>query len=150
MKVYNENKTKILEEYDLEKGYLKEDTITIHYDEVKEVKEKGYYKTIAEYPNGGKDVEWIVEEKGVEYQPARDEEEQIHIYISYTNEELLENKKNYLRNKRENECFSVINRGQLWYNKLTEFQLVELDKWYTAWLNVTDTLIEPVKPSWLK
>lgn len=55
-----------------------------------------------------------------------------------------------LRTKREIECFPIINRGKLWYDKLTEFQLGELNKWYQEWLNVTDTLIKPIKPSWLK
>ena len=31
MKVYNQEKTKILEEYDLSKGYLKEDILVTHY-----------------------------------------------------------------------------------------------------------------------
>lgn len=84
MKVYNQDKTKILEEYDLNKGHLKEDVLTTHYPEVKAVEEKGHYVTIAEYPSGGKDVEWVVDVKGVEYKPARDEEEQIYVYIPYS------------------------------------------------------------------
>ena len=93
MKVYNQAKTQILETYDLSKGYLKEDTITIHYEEVKAVEEQGHYETIAEYKNGGKDVKWVVDVEGVEYQAARDEEEPIQVYIEYTESELkrLEN-----------------------------------------------------------
>lgn len=150
MKVYNQDKTILLEEYDLNKGYLKEDVLTTHYPEVKEIKEQGHYVTIAEYPSGGKDVEWVVDVKGVEYQPARDEEEQIYVYVPYTQEEIIENKKNSLRAKREAECFPVINRGKLWYDNLTEYQIEELDKWYRGWLNVTDTLVVPEKPIWLK
>ena len=56
---------------------------------------------------------------------------------------------NFLRGLREKECFSVINRGKLWYNLLTNEQLTELKNWYTDWLNVTDTLEIPVKPEWL-
>ncbi len=55
-----------------------------------------------------------------------------------------------LRLKRKIECFSVINRGKLWYDSLTEIQLQELSTWYQAWLNVTITLIAPGKPSWLE
>lgn len=55
-----------------------------------------------------------------------------------------------LREKREKECFSVINRGKLWYDNLTQEQLEELNKWYNDWLNVTETLVEPVKPEWIK
>lgn len=51
---------------------------------------------------------------------------------------------------RSQVCFPVINRGQLWYNKLTDEQKEELAKWYNDWLNVTETLIEPKTPEWLK
>lgn len=54
-----------------------------------------------------------------------------------------------LRQRREAECFSYINRGQLWYDRLTEEQKTELSAWYAAWLKVTDTLTAPKKPSWL-
>lgn len=54
-----------------------------------------------------------------------------------------------IRNLRDNECFSVINRGILWYELLTEQQKVELKKWYNAWLDATDTMVIPKKPSWL-
>lgn len=88
MKVYNQEKTKILEEYDLNKGYLKEDTLITHYPEVRAVEEKGHYKTIREYPNGGKDVKWVVDVKGVEYQPERHEEEVVLIYYPFTEAQL--------------------------------------------------------------
>jgi hypothetical protein len=54
-----------------------------------------------------------------------------------------------LRQRRETECFSYINRGQLWYDRLTDAQKTELGAWYAAWLKVTDTLTAPAKPSWL-
>jgi hypothetical protein len=101
MKVYNETKTQELKEYDPKKGYLKRDTITHYFEEVKEVKEQGHYVTIAEYPNGGKDVEWVVDVEGVEYQPSREEVEDVYVYVPYTEKELLENKKLLLREKRE-------------------------------------------------
>lgn len=56
---------------------------------------------------------------------------------------------NELRKLRESECFQVINRGKLWYNCLNTKQLAELDAWYFAWLNVTETRIIPTKPLWL-
>lgn len=55
-----------------------------------------------------------------------------------------------LRRRREKQCFSVINRGQIWYDTLTESQKAELRVWYKAWLDVTKTLVEPQKPEWLK
>lgn len=55
-----------------------------------------------------------------------------------------------LRIERDAECFSVINRGWLWYDTLTEKQTKELRKWYKDWLDVTDTRKKPDRPSWLK
>lgn len=54
-----------------------------------------------------------------------------------------------LRMLREEECFPYINRGKPWYDRLTEEQRVELDAWYQAWLDVTETKVIPTKPSWL-
>lgn len=72
-----------------------------------------------------------------------------------TEEQILDN----LRARREYECFSVINRGVLWYNTLTSEQQQELNTWYQAWLNVPQVYLEtkptdietiiPQKPSWL-
>ena len=56
----------------------------------------------------------------------------------------------FLRHIRENECFSIINRGQLWYAGLTTSQIEELQVWYADWLDVTETKIIPEKPTWLK
>ena len=55
-----------------------------------------------------------------------------------------------LRMRREYECFPFINRGSLWYDTLTTEQKAEFQVWYTAWLNVTETLVAPSKPEWLK
>jgi hypothetical protein len=54
-----------------------------------------------------------------------------------------------IRTRRRRECFPIINRGQLWYNTLSEAQLVELNAWYRAWLDAPETLIIPEKPLWL-
>ena len=86
-KVYNADKTKILDSYDLNSGYLKKDTILVHIDEVKEVKEQGHYDILKEYPNGGKEVKWIIDVPGVEYQPSKDTEEDILVYVEYTQKE---------------------------------------------------------------
>lgn len=54
-----------------------------------------------------------------------------------------------LRQRRETECFSIINRGKLWYDYLTFQQRAELTDWYFEWLNVTETRNIPRKPTWL-
>ena len=54
-----------------------------------------------------------------------------------------------LRFEREKECFSVINRGKLWYDNLSEKQLLELDIWYKSWLDITQTKEKPQKPNFI-
>lgn len=69
----------------------------------------------------------------------------------YTNmkEVNLGRKKEQIRLRREKECFPIINRGVLWYESLTNEQKEELKVWYQAWLDATETLVVPDKPSWL-
>ena len=54
-----------------------------------------------------------------------------------------------IRKQREKECFPVINRGALWYNKLTETQKQELSAWYEEWLDAPETGVIPTAPAWL-
>lgn len=77
-----------IENPDLTKGYLKQETQTIRHDAVAGVEEVSHYETIAEYPNGGKDVRKVVDVPGVEAKDAWDEEEQVQVYHVYTAEEL--------------------------------------------------------------
>ena len=64
-------------------------------------------------------------------------------------EERNELLKEQLRFQRKNECFSVVNRGKLWYDNLSPSQLNELQTWYQAWLDVTETLQIPKAPAWI-
>lgn len=57
---------------------------------------------------------------------------------------------NTIRNRRERECFPIINRGALWYDKLTEGQKTELSAWYQAWLDAPATSIVPDKLTWVE
>lgn len=61
----------------------------------------------------------------------------------------IETRKSILRQMREEQCHPYINRGELWYRNLTDEQKTELNIWYKAWLDVTKTLIIPIKPTWL-
>jgi len=72
------------------------------------------------------------------------------IFSNWSEEQKTEYEKGKLRQRREAECFSVINRGEPWYDELTNLQKIELKNWYLAWLNVTDTMIIPKPPEWLK
>lgn len=74
---------------DLKFGYLKDDKIFVaHHEEICAIEERGHYEVIAEYPNGGKDVAWIIDVEGVDGKEAWDEYEHIQRYIKYTDEEL--------------------------------------------------------------
>lgn len=77
-----------MENPDLSLGWLEDTIRTIHHDAVEGVEEQHHYVTIAEYPNGGKDVQKVVDVPGVEAKDAWDEEEQVQVYHLYTAEEL--------------------------------------------------------------
>ena len=95
MKIYNEDFSKTLNEHDIDlsKGYLKNVEYTYFIEEQKEVKEIGHYIVVAEYPNGGKDIEWVIDRPGVPYIAAHYETEKVQQYILYTQQELEEIKK---------------------------------------------------------
>lgn len=70
-------------------------------------------------------------------------------FEDYTKDEVEHIKREYYRERREIDCFPIINRGKLWYDRLTTNQIDELNDWYTKWLNVTELLYIPEKPTWL-
>lgn len=153
MRIFDETKTKELQENEINfsKYKLEQTKLFIkHHEAVAEIQEKSHYETIAEYPNGGKDVKKVIDVEYVAPKEAYDEYEDILYLVPLTNEEIIEQ----LREKREIECFSIINRGQLWYNTLTTEQVNELNIWYRAWLdlpnNYNTNKTIPQKPSWLK
>ena len=90
MRIFDENNVEI-EKPNPELGYLKENKLFIqHHEAIEAIEEQGHYEVIAVYPNGGKDVEWVVDVPGVEAQEAWDEYEDIYRYILYTAEQLAE------------------------------------------------------------
>lgn len=74
-----------MDEIDFSAGMLNEESILIaHHEAVEACPEEGHYEVIAEYPNGGKDVEWIVDAPAVDAKEAYDEYETILRYIPFT------------------------------------------------------------------
>ena len=70
-----------------------------------------------------------------------------------TEEEILQ----ALRERRNVECFSVINQNfiidgesKTWFDTLTKEQKVDAENWLQQWKDVTLTKIIPEKPNWLK
>lgn len=147
MKIYNKDKTQILENPNQELGYLKEDVIVHHYPEIQAVAEDGHYETIATYPNGGKEVKWVVDNPGIEYQPARTEEEKIYVYVEYNESELAEIVVNKLRMKREPLLLAFDKyRSAVAYGILSETDASHEDimTWYKAILKLDTNALENV------
>lgn len=96
MKIYNEKKTELLENPDLEKGYLIPDQIVSKtIPAVEAVEEVSHYE-YKEYPSGGRERFKVVDTPGVEAQPERYEYEEIRVYVLFTEEQLLQNELNKL------------------------------------------------------
>lgn len=90
MRTIDENNNEI-DHPDLSLGRLEPDTILIaHHSAIEAVAEQGHWDTVAEYPNGGRDVAWVVDVPAVDAVPAWDEYEDVMRYIPYTQEELDE------------------------------------------------------------
>lgn len=58
--------------------------------------------------------------------------------------------KDRLRELRAKRCFPIINRGKLWYERLSSEQIGELKQWYQKWLDCTKTLAIPDDLPWFK
>ena len=89
MKIIDETGA-VIENPDLTLGYLKADTETVEHPAVEAVEEEWHWETIAEYPNGGKDVKKVIDVPGVEGREAWTEQVPIQRYILYTAEELAQ------------------------------------------------------------
>ena len=90
MRIFNKEKTEELKVYDLNLGYLDQDKLFItHHETVKGKAAVGHYEVLREYPNGGKEVKWVVDIPEVKAKEAYDEYEDILVYIPYTQEQLI-------------------------------------------------------------
>ncbi len=87
MKIIDETGA-VIENPDLTLGYLIDDTEEVTHPAVEGVEEIFHYVTVAEYPNGGKDVKKVIDVTGVAAQEEWVEQVPILKYIRYTAEEL--------------------------------------------------------------
>lgn len=87
MKIIDETGA-VVENPDLTLGYLTDDTEEITHPAVEGVEEQWHWETVTEYPNGGMDVQRVVDVPGVPARPAWTEQLPIKRYIRYTAEEL--------------------------------------------------------------
>jgi hypothetical protein len=87
MKIIDETGA-VVENPDLTLGYLTASTEEITHPAVEGVEEQWHWETVTEYPNGGKDVQKVVDRPGVQAQEEWVEQVPIQKYIRYTAEEL--------------------------------------------------------------
>ena len=88
MKIIDENGAAI-ETPDLTLGYLTDSTEEIIHPAVEGVEEQWHWETVTEYPNGGKDVQKIIDRPGVLAREEWVEQVPVQRYIRYTAEELV-------------------------------------------------------------
>ena len=143
MEIYNQEKTKILENPDLTLGKLVEDKIIRTEPEILACEEQGHYKIVQEYPNGGKDVEWIVDREKREYVPEKTIEEKILIYVPFTAEEMNLQKKQLLRQRRVIllEAFDKWEKAVMRSRELDDSSIME---WYYKLLDLDEYSIENI------
>ena len=87
MKIIDETGA-VVENPDLTLGYLTDDTEEVTHPAVEGVEEQWHWETVTEYPNGGRDVQKVVDRPGVQAQEEWLEQVPIQKYIRYTAEEL--------------------------------------------------------------
>ena len=87
MKIIDENGA-ALETPDLTLGWLRDETEAMKHPAQAGVPELSHYETVAEYPNGGKDVRKVIDREGIPARDAWTEQVPIQRYIRYTAEEL--------------------------------------------------------------
>ena len=136
MRIFNQQNEEI-QSYDDTLGYLVDDRILIkHHDAIEAVKEQGHYEVVRFYPNGGKDLKWVVDIEEVKAKDAYDEYEDILRYIPYPEEYLIQTKIDSLKQKLADtdymilkivegattlaECADIIAKRRAWRKEINE------------------------------
>lgn len=140
MRVFDETKTTELKEYDLNRGYLKDDSIFVaHHEAVEGVAEEWHYEVVREYGNGGKEVKRVIDVPAVPYQEAYDEYEDIQVYIPYTEKELASRKIAELKAKLEATDYQAIKYAE---GAITAEEYAEMKAQRQAWRDRINVLEE--------
>lgn len=138
MRIFDENNIEI-KEPDISKGYLINDSLFLcHHEATESKEEEGHYETVKEYPNGGKDVRWVVDKPAVQAIEAWDEYEEIKRYVKFTDSELAQNRITELKNllletdyhifkivegaATQSECKEIIDQRAQWRKEINELE----------------------------
>lgn len=88
MKIYNEAKTREIDNPDLNIGKLIEDKRLVkHCEAVEATKEVSHVEVVKEYENGGKEYRRVIDIPARDAREAYDEYEDIYIYVPFTEKE---------------------------------------------------------------
>ena len=131
---------------DLSKGKLVSDTLIEHIPEQQEIQEQWHYETIKEYPNGGKDVEKVIDVVGQPYIAEHDEVEDILVYKPYSEQEIkvIENNNRIieLKQKLQETDYKAIKYSE---GELSAEEYAETKKHRRAWREEINKLEEELK-----
>lgn len=139
MRIFDINDIELFEP-DMTKGRtIKDKRFVTHHEAIEAVPEQGHYETTKEYPNGGKDVEWIIEVPGVKAQDAWDEYEEILRFVPFTELELATNRIAELKQMLQDtdfhilkivegaatltECTEIIGKRASWRKEINELEI---------------------------
>ena len=131
---------------DLSKGKLVNDTLIEHIPEQQEIQEQWHYETIKEYPNGGKDVEKVIDIVGQPYIAEHDEVEDILVYKPYTEQEIKvienNNRISELKQKLQETDYKAIKYAE---GELSVEEYAETKAQRRAWREEINKLEEEIK-----
>ena len=131
MRVFDENKNNEIFIFDLEKGYLKDDKLFIAFHQkILPVAEVGHLEVEKEYPNGGKDMKWVVDIPAVEGKEAWTEYEDIQVYVPYTTKELAQRETLKLKGYLSSTDYQAIKYAE---GALSEEEYAEMKAQRQAW-----------------
>ena len=130
-KIYDITKTQELNlgEIDLDNGRLINKMEIIHHQAIENIEEKGHYEVVAEYPNGGRDIRWVVDTEAQEGRPEYDETIEYQIYVPYSIE-FLHNRDIYrqidnLKQALSDTDYKILKRFEGYYTD-EEFEEIKL------------------------
>jgi len=167
MKIYNKEKTQILENPNLEKGSINIDKLFIkHHDiipftpeksiesQIWEYKSQGKkvveinnikYLVLDNYSSGGMDIKEIKTIPAIAEVPAWDEYEDIYVYIPYTEQELkaieYQNKINDLKQNLSSTDYQAIKYAE---GQMTESEYSAIKSQRQAWRDEINQLEENI------
>lgn len=110
LKVYDENDNRIaIDDLEPENGKLVSyRRLVAHHDAVKASPRRSHYKVLKTYPNGGQDLEEIVDEEAHEARDAYDEYENAYRFVPYTDEERVSLAQNTINSQVQDQVIPVL------------------------------------------